>query len=250
MNHSSAARPASGTREADRRFARLWFCFRSAASRATGRRFDRRGISVRPRPAFRDKVVRVFSLVAFVLVLSTLSRSSGAEPSSDVPALLRAHVGEGEGQIARPVLQRARALYLRKVREGAVKNDCYLAMDATRPNDLGGGRLGDRFYIVCEASRSFRAIPAGHGSGRNVKGVANFANGRRCAKNFGNAMDSYLTTGGDYITAEIKSSFKGYYRVPPQTIRRLSYARPFSLTEKAILQTPENARSAGMRPSR
>jgi hypothetical protein len=50
-----------------------------------------------------------------------------------------AHVGEGEGQIARPVLQRARALYLQKSSEGAVRNPCYFAMDATRPNALAAG---------------------------------------------------------------------------------------------------------------
>jgi len=138
--------------------------------------------------------------------------SFAAEQSSDVPDWLRNHVGEGDGQIARVVLQRARALYLRKVKEGVVKNPCYFAMDATRPNDLGDGKLGRRFYVICEADESFRAISAGHGSGRDLKGVDDFANGRECARNFGNAMDSYLTAGGAYVTAETKMSFKGYYR--------------------------------------
>ena len=71
--------------------------------------------------------------------------------------------------------------------------------------------FGRRFYIICEADRSFRAVPSGHGSGRNVAGV-NFSNGIQCAKNFSNAMDSKLTTGGPYVTAEIRTSFKGYYR--------------------------------------
>jgi hypothetical protein len=118
-----------------------------------------------------------------------------------------AHIGEGEGQIAQVVLQRARALYLKKVSDGAVKNPCYFAMDATRP-----GGFGRRFYIICEADRSFRAIPSGHGSGRNLTGIANFANGIQCAKNFSNAMDSKLTTGGPYVTDETVTSFKGYYR--------------------------------------
>src|SRR6185369_5868837 len=61
--------------------------------------------------------------------------------------------------------------------------------------------------------RSFRAIAAGHGSGRNLPGAADFSNGRRCVKNFGNAMDSFLTAGGGYVIREKKSSFKGYYRV-------------------------------------
>ncbi|QPF95353.1 hypothetical protein IC761_29860 [Bradyrhizobium commune] len=127
----------------------------------------------------------------------------------DIPAWLKSHVGDGEGQIASVVLQRARALYLRKVAAGVVKNPCYFAMDATRPSD---GGLGKRFYEICEADRSFRAMSAGHGSGRNIKGALNFVNGKECAKNFGNALDSNLTTGGAYVTAETKTSFKGYFR--------------------------------------
>src|SRR5262245_34598707 len=102
-----------------------------------------------------------------------------AEQPADMSAWLQAHVGVGEGQIAPVVLQRARALYLEKVSEGAVKNPCYFAMDATRP-----GAFGRRFYIICEADRSFRTVPVGHGNGRNLQGIANFANGIRCAKNF------------------------------------------------------------------
>jgi hypothetical protein len=116
-------------------------------------------------------------------------------------------VGEGEGQIAPVVLERARALYQRK----GVRNPCYFAMDATRPHDLGGG-LGRRFYIICEGQDSFRAISAGHGGGRDLDGAADFANGRRCVKNFGNALDSDLTAGGAYVTGETTASFKGYYR--------------------------------------
>src|SRR5262249_29994230 len=130
--------------------------------------------------------------------------SFAAEQSLAVPAWLRDHLGEGEGQIAQVVLQRARALYLRKVKAGVVRNSCYFAMDATRPNVLRDGRSGNRFYIICEADQSFRAISAGHGSGRDLKGVADFANGKECAKNFGNALESNLTTGGAYVTAETK----------------------------------------------
>ena len=54
-------------------------------------------------------------------------------------------------------------------------------------------------------------MPSGHGSGRNVAGV-NFSNGIQCAKNFSNAMDSKLTTGGPYVTDETVTRFKGYYR--------------------------------------
>ena len=143
-----------------------------------------------------------------LIALPGVSRSFAVEQAPDVPPWLKAHIGDGEGQITQVVLQRARELYLQKVSEGAVKNPCYFAMDATRP--AGFGR---RFYVICEADRSFRAVPAGHGNGRNLKGIVNFANGIRCAKNFSNALDSKLTTGGPYVTAEIRTSFKGYYRV-------------------------------------
>ena len=145
--------------------------------------------------------------LSIIVALSGARRSFAVEQPPDVPAWLRAHVGEGDGQIAPVVLQRARALYIKKVSEGAAKNPCYFAMDATRP-----GGLVRRFYIICEADKSFRAIPAGHGSGRNLQGIANFANGIECAKNFSNAMDSKLTTGGPYVTEETITSFKGYYR--------------------------------------
>lgn len=157
-------------------------------------------------------ILLICGLFIFAAALLALPPSFAAPQSSDVPAWLRAHVGEGEGQIAGIVLQRARALYQRKLSQGAVRNPCYFAMDATRPNDLGDGKLGGRFYVICEADRSFRAVSAGHGGGRDLKGVADFANGRRCAKNFGNAMDSILTAGGAYVTGETKTSFKGYYR--------------------------------------
>ena len=153
------------------------------------------------------------SLLAVLIVTVAVARPSFASAqSSDMPAWLSDHVGAGDGQIAPTVLERARALYQQKVSEGAVRNPCYFAMDATRPNSLSDGHLGRRFYIICEATRSFRAISAGHGAGRDLEGIADFANGRQCAKNFGNAMDSELTAGGAYVTAETKPSFKGYYR--------------------------------------
>ena len=152
-------------------------------------------------------------LSLFVIGLLASPQSFAAPQSSDLPAWLRANVGDGEDQIVQVVLQRARALYKKKVSEGVVKNPCYFAMDATRPHVLSDGRLGHRFYVVCESDRSFRAISAGHGGGRALNGIADFVNEKRCAKNFGNAMDSKLTTGGAYVTAETITSFKGYYRV-------------------------------------
>jgi hypothetical protein len=156
------------------------------------------------------RLLKEVGLVAIAMWIT--AQSFAAEQPSDTPDWLRSHIGEGNGQIAQVVLQRARALYLRKVNEGLVKNPCYFAMDATRPHNLGGGRSGARFYVICEAHQSFRAISAGHGSGRDLKGVVDFLNGKECAKNFGNAMDSYLTTGGAYVTGDTKTSFKGYYR--------------------------------------
>ena len=147
-----------------------------------------------------------------VLIALAGSSPSLAAGERGVPAWLEAHVGAGEGEIAPVVLERAQALYQRKRSEGVVRNPCYFAFDATRPHDLGGGGLGRRFYIICEAEQSFRAVSAGHGGGRDLDGAADFANGRRCVKNFGNAMDSNLTTGGAYVTGETVDSFKGYYR--------------------------------------
>jgi hypothetical protein len=152
-------------------------------------------------------VVAIAGLIMIGGALSGPSRSFAAELPWLDPNWLQPHVGEGEGQIASVVLQRARALYQKKVSEGAVNNPCYFAMDATRP-----GGLGRRFYVICETDRTFRAIPSSHGDGRNLEGIADFANDIRCAKNFSNAMDSQLTTGGPYVTAEIRTSFKGYYR--------------------------------------
>jgi len=102
-----------------------------------------------------------FVSVGIAIALSGSGRSFAAEQLSDVPAWLRAHVGEGEGQIARVVLERARALYLQKVREGAVRNHCYFAMDATPPHDLGGGRLGAGFTSSAKPTGRIARFPWG-----------------------------------------------------------------------------------------
>ena len=150
--------------------------------------------------------------VAITFPVSGLSPSLAAEQkTSDIPGWLQAHVGTGEGQIAAVVLERARTLYRRKVKEGTVSNPCYFAKDATRPSTSRSGRPGRRFYIICEADKSFRAISSGYGNGRNLQ-RADFSNGRHCARNFSNAEGSKLTAGGAYVTAESRTSFKGYYR--------------------------------------
>ena len=79
-----------------------------------------------------------------------------------------------------------------KFDEGAIKNPCYFAMDAFYPSQRfrrsANWGTGSHRYCANPASH-FRAISAGNGGGRDLKGIADFANGRRCAKNFGNAMD-------------------------------------------------------------
>jgi hypothetical protein len=151
-------------------------------------------------------------LLAFFMLLTALFPATAAGQSTDIPAWLDTHVGEDEGQIAPPILLRARSLYMQWVGEGLVSNPCYFAMDATRPSTSDDGHPGPRFYVICEATQSFKAISSGHGSGRNLQGIVDFSNERRCARNFSNALDSTLTAGGAYLTSEIKTSFKGYYR--------------------------------------
>ena len=178
------------------------------------RRFGRRRrdrVLLRSTPALLQ-VIKIVGRLMIVIVLASSSHTFALEQRPAIPAWLRPHVGEGEGQIAQVVLQRARALYFQKMDAGVIKNRCYFAMDATRPHDLGDGRVGTRFYVICESDRLFHAVSAGHGGGRDLKGIADFANGKRCAKDFGNALDSFLMAGGAYVTGETKTSFKGYYR--------------------------------------
>jgi hypothetical protein len=164
-------------------------------------------------PRLVSAAVMTSALLIALVALSAAPRSFAVEQASDIPTWLRVHVGEREGQIASTVLLRARALYLRKAGDGAVRNPCYFAMDTTRPHTSRNGGPGRRFFIICEAERSFRAVSSGHGGGRTLKGVADFKNGRRCAKHFSNALGSRLTAGGVYLTGETRTSFKGYYRV-------------------------------------
>ena len=110
----------------------------------------------------KPHLIKRVCLAGTIAVWGTAA-SLATEQPSDIPAWLRSHIGEGEGQIARVVLQRARALYQKKVAAGAVKNPCYFAMDATRPHAGGSGK---RFYTICEADRTFRAAGTGHGSAR------------------------------------------------------------------------------------
>ncbi len=148
------------------------------------------------------------SLLALAFAATILSPDVTAANPAPLPAWLKAHVGVGEGKIAPVVLDRARQLHQRKRAEGTVRNACYLAMDATRPSTGRDGQPGQRFYIICEEGRTFRAISSGYGNGRKLK-RADFSNGRECAQNFSNAEGSKLTMGGSYVTAETRTSFKG-----------------------------------------
>ncbi|SDB16242.1 hypothetical protein SAMN02982931_01287 [Bauldia litoralis] len=153
-------------------------------------------------------------LTLLSLIIGVMALVAGASPSLaaeplGIPDWLLPHVGTEEGQIAPVVLQRARALHHRKVGEGAVHNACYFAMDATRPSTSRDGEPGRRFYVICEADQTFRAVSSGYGNGRKLA-RANFSNGRECAQNFSNAEGSNLTMGGAYVTAEPRTSFKGY----------------------------------------
>nr|WP_299934827.1 murein L,D-transpeptidase catalytic domain family protein [uncultured Pelagimonas sp.] len=152
--------------------------------------------------------------------------SAFAEQQSDeVPPWLQKHVGTAEGQIAPVVLQRARALYRKKRQTGATRNPCYFAMDATRPSTGPSGAPGQRFYIICENNKTFRAVSSGYGNGRKLP-QANFANGRHCARHFSNAEGSKLSAGGSYMTAEKRTSFKGYYT---RSGKRVPFYRTFLL---------------------
>ena len=158
-------------------------------------------------------------------VLMTASPLAATETTGEFPGWLHRHVGTSDGQIAPVVLRRARAHYLEKVAAGAVSNPCYLAMDATRPSLARDGTPGQRFYVICEKTRSFRAVSSGYGNGARLK-AADFSNGRQCARHFSNAEGSKLTAGGRYVTAETRTSFKGYHS---RSGRRAPFHRTFLL---------------------
>jgi len=163
--------------------------------------------------------------LAVIALLAVAGQSGPARAASDTPAWLSAYVGTGEGQIAPVVLDRARALYLRKLRAGDVRNPCYFAMDATRPSTARNGTPTRRFYVICEGTKTFRATSSGYGSGRTLP-RADFRNGRTCARHFSNAEGSNLTMGGNYTTAESRTSFKGYHL---QSGQRVPFNRTFLL---------------------
>ena len=60
----------------------------------------------------RSVLLNIVNIISYfiIIALSASPRSFAAEQSSVIPAWLRAHVGEGEGQIAQVGLQRARTV--------------------------------------------------------------------------------------------------------------------------------------------
>jgi len=173
---------------------------------------------------------------AFFLPSSCLKPASGclqafsklnelAEPPGDVPDWLSQKVGLGENQIAPVVLERARAHYVDKVKNGQINGLCYMAMDATKPHRNDDGSVMNRFYLICESLGIYLPISAGHGSGVQYKDQ-DFSNGKKCGKNFSNASGSLLTMGGRYLTGNVIYSYKGMAR-DPKTGKFTEFSRPF-----------------------
>ncbi|MCP4820878.1 MAG: hypothetical protein GY883_16945, partial [Shimia sp.] len=90
-----------------------------------------------------------FSILTAVCFAAPLAAVAA---NSSTPKWLKKHIGNGQDQIAPVVLERARAHYLQKLQDGAVKNPCYFAMDATRPSTASNGAALPRFYVICENS--------------------------------------------------------------------------------------------------
>ena len=186
-------------------------------------------------------IVSIDSLI-ITIALSGWPRSVAAEQPSDVPAWLKAHVGEGKVKSQSWSCRGRAPSTCKKLNEGTIKNSCYFAMDATRP--AGFGR---RFYVTAKPTVFARFL--GHGSGRNVPG-ANFTNGISCAKNFSNAIDSKLTTGGPYVTAETEPlqrvlSLGGKIRCLQPLVRAVRWRRRHRKCETARHRRTSGRRIAG-----
>jgi hypothetical protein len=143
-----------------------------------------------------------------MLLYAVFALVPAAQAQSALPGWLQAHIGDRPNQV---VFKRARASYLRLKKEGTVTNPCYIAMDATKRHDMGGEEMppGDRAYLICEDTHTFMPFSAGHGAGT---AVLHAQNSKGCAKHFGNAYGSNMTTGGTYWTGTINRSIKGKLR--------------------------------------
>ena len=135
-------------------------------------------------------VVKIASHLIIVIALAASPRSFAVEQASDVPAWLAPNVGDGEGQIAQVVLQRARALYFPKsARRCGEKSLLFChGRDASRlerwqigpavlrclrippivPCNFGGSRRGPQF----EGCRKFRQRKAVREEFRQCGGFA------------------------------------------------------------------------------
>jgi hypothetical protein len=105
---------------------------------------------------------------------------------------LQADYGEGEGQIAPVVLQRgARALPEESERKARQQS----STSPWTPRAPGG--LGRRFLRHLRSRSDVSArVPVRPWQRLNLEGIANFANGIACAKNFSDARDSTADDGG------------------------------------------------------
>ena len=104
-------------------------------------------------------IVAIANLIMIGGALSGWPRSFAAELPWLDPDWLQAHVGEGEGQIAPVVLQRARALYLKNVSEGRSQQSLLLRHGRHAPRRLGTPilhHLRSRPNVSCGSIRTWR----------------------------------------------------------------------------------------------
>ena len=156
-------------------------------------------------------LVKIVSRLIIVIALASSSRSFAVEQPSDIPAWLRPNVGEGEGQIAEVILRGARALLPKSARGRGQKSLLlchgryasprikrrqigaavlrYLRIRPVVSGDFGGPWRRPQF----ERYRGFRQRKALR---EELRQCAGFETDGRWA----------------YVTAETKTSFKGYYR--------------------------------------
>ena len=153
--------------------------------------------------------LRLLLLVNIVIALLGAIRSFAVEQPSDIPAWLRPNVGEGEGQIAQVVLQRrARASPPKSARGRGQKSLLFCHGRYASPRSADG-KLGPRFHVIC-GRPIVRCDSAGHGAAA-IQGIVDFANGQAGARRT-SAMRWIRRDGRwAYVTAETRTSFKGYY---------------------------------------
>ena len=99
----------------------------------------------------RFLLLNIASLAVIAAVPGSL-RSFAVEQPSDIPAWLKAHVGDDDGQIAQVVLDGRARFTCKKVSAGRGQQCLLLRHGRNAPRDLGGV-LGRRFYVICEANR-------------------------------------------------------------------------------------------------